>query len=275
MTVDPAFKLPADAGAKAEEKAKTVDHYADLTDEERAEEGLPPREPAKPESEPGKEAPLAPAKTPEAEPEPTPEDDAAIEALFEEVASLREDIGAALGKPEPAPETKEDALIKAAMEHDDPVVRGLAERLQQAEARLTETQNVARQERVERQLTRDDADFDAVQQSYLVAGQPMTDAQVEQVEDYILRNPEVGRRLSIEQVARVVFPDAVKRSATSPPAKGGPGDASTRNSPAVATIVDAGSTVGGGAPEKWKPRPNETIESAITEAGKRLFKVTR
>ena len=56
-----------------------------------------------------------------------------------------------------------------------------------------------------------DADFGAVKKSYTIGGKPMTDAHVEAIRNCILENPEVGSRLSIEQVARVVFPDAVKK----------------------------------------------------------------
>jgi len=100
-----------------------------------------------------------------------------------------------------------------------------------------------------------------VQASYLIGGKPMTDAHCVKIEDYILDNPEVGRRLSIEQITRVVYPDAVRVTAKSPPAKG-PGDAANGAGEPVATIVDrGGSTVA--TPGGFKPRPNESIQSAI------------
>lgn len=260
-----------EAMAKAEEKAKTVDYYADLTDEERAEEGLPPREPSKtaPETAPG-DKPASEPKPEETEVEEAePLDDDATERLFEEIAGLREDLGTALSAAEPEAEKKDkDPLLEAALEHEDPVIRGLAERLQEAEKRLGTREAEAREDRVGRQLAKDTADFDAVQNSYTIGGKPMSDAQVEAVEDYILKNPEVGSRLSIEQVTRVVYPDAVKVGPKSPSAKG-PGDSLNGKGSPVATIVDEGSA--GGAPAgPWKPRANETIESAVQEAGRRL-----
>jgi hypothetical protein len=263
----PPLTIPHDAAAKAEEKAKETDFYAELTDEERAEEGLPPRETAKPEEE---KPEAEPDKAPDAEPdeEPEPDSDEATEQLFEQIAGLREDIQSAIGKPTPeATKPEEDPLLKSALEHEDPVIRGLAERLKETQDRLAAHDNEAREARIERQTAKDDADFDAVQASYLIGGQPMTDKQVEQVEDFILQNPDVGRRLTIEQVTRVVFPDATK-APKSPSAKG-PGGSPNGNGPPVATIVTGG-TSGGAAPGKFVPRANETIESAIQEAGKRF-----
>ena len=119
-----------------------------------------------------------------------------------------------------------------------------------------------------RQLAKDDADFDALRQNYSVGGKPLGDAHVDAIEDFILKNPEVGSRLSIEQIARVVFPDAVKVGPKSSPARG-PDDSSNGKGSQVATIVDEGSP--GGAPAgPWKPRPNESDESAVQEAGKRF-----
>ena len=264
--------MPADAAEKSEEKAKQTDYYAELTDEERAAEGLPPRETAKADPAPGDKP--EPKPEVEAEPEGGEEDEDAAERLFEEIADLRKEISASLGKAEPAPKKKEeDYLLEAALDHNDPVVRGLAERLQAAEKRLGDTESEMRGERIGRQLAKDEADFDAVQSSYAIGGKAMTDAQIEAVEDYVLKNPEVGSRLSIEQITRVVFPDAVKVGPKSPPAKG-PGTRANGEGSPVATIVDEGSA--GGAPAgPWKPRPNESVESAVQEAGRRLFGVKR
>lgn len=279
----PRLTIPADAFAKADEKAKTVDHYADLSDEERAEEGLPPRETAK---EPAKEAakpdPEKQAETAKPEPEPEKksepegddegenEEDVDGTRLFEEIAGLREDIAASLGKPEPAATKKnEDPLLKAALEHDDEVVRGLAERLQKAEQRLEAREIEARESRIAAQTAKDDAEFDAVQSTYLIDGKPMTDEHVERVEKYILKNPDVGRSLSIEQLTRVVFPTATRAPKKPAPAKG-PADSPNGDGSPVATIVDQGAGSGGTTGGAFKPRPNETIESAIAEAGKRF-----
>lgn len=262
----PPVTIPADAFEKAEEKGKTVDFYAELTDEERIEEELPPREAVKSEPEPGKKPEPEPAS--ETEDEPEPESDTAIESLFDEVARLREDIASAIGKPEPAPAAKEDELLQAAREHDDPVVSGMVERVEELTKQLAELQGATRVERIARQQAKDDADFEAVQKAYNIGGKPMTERHIEQVEDYILQHPDVGSRLSIEQITRVLFQDAVRVGAKPPPAKG-PGDAANGDGPIVATIVDSGSP-GGAAPERFKPRANETIESAISEAGKRF-----
>src|SRR3990170_2074329 len=255
--------FPDDAAAKAEEKAKSTDFYANLTDDERAEEGLPPREAPK-------EAPK-PAEERRPEPEGGDDEEAAEAAdlLLDEIAGLREDIHSALGEPRSGGPVEEgDELLAAALEHEDPVIRGLAERLQDTQKRLAATEADSREERAQRQLAKDSADFDAVKENYAIEGKPMTDAQIEQVEDYILKNPEVGRRLSIEQLTRVVFPGAA-RVGSRPAATKGPGDSANVKGSPVATIVDEGSS--GGVPEgTWKPRPNETVESAVEEAGRRL-----
>lgn len=264
-----AMSIPADAFDKSEAKVKAgTDYYAELTDEERVEEGLPPREEPKPEAkvEPEPEKKPEPVKAEPVADDEEPEDDD-IEAVFAEVAALREDLAAALGKPEPAKETpEEDPLIKAGLEHDDEVVQGLTKRLQQAEARLEATEKDAQAQRDSAQRAQDDKDFAAVQETYTIGGKPMTDAHVEKVERYILQNPEVGTRLSIEALTRVVFPDAVKSGKQASPAKG-PDDLEPEKGPKVATIIDAGAGAGGGSkqPTTFKPRPNETIESAMKQ----------
>lgn len=280
----PPVSIPRDAFEKATAKSENTDFYEELTDEERDEEDLPPRpgkSEAKPETE---ESAPEPAKAePEQESEDGQEvdetegepgdDDAgdAAEELVEQIAQMREDLNAALGKPEPAKKANEDPLLEAALDHDDPVVQGLAERLKKAEDRLAEHEVAARDERIARQQRRDDREFRAVQKSYTIDGKPITEAHRDAIDDFVVKHPEAGRNLSIEQLTRVVFPNAVRSSA--PPkapkkgtnAEGGP----------VATIIDSGSA--GAAPEggKWKPRPNESIESAISEAGKRLFRIDR
>jgi len=260
--------IPPDAMDKANEKVKTVDYYADLTDEERAAEGLPPREPAK-EPAPAEKPPDE--KPTEEEEETTAEDDDATLRLFEEVASLRKDLSDALEASEtpPAAAKKEDLVLKAALEHEDPVVRELAGRLRDAEKRQEALETDARAERIGRQRAKDEADFTAVQATHTIGGKPMTDEQVEMVEDYIVANPEVGSRLTIEQVTRVVFPNAVKIGPKAPPASAGPGDSRNGKGSPVATIVDEGSA-GGATAGPWKPRPNESVESAVEAAAKRF-----
>lgn len=260
--------MPPDAAEKAAEKAKTTDYYDNLTDAERAEEGLPPRETPN-----GKPEPAAkPDPDPEPEPEPEPDEVEAVEdeaggRLFEEIASLREELTAAVGKTDPGPKVEEeDPLMVAALEHDDPVTRGLAERLQAAEKRLEAREAEARAERVSRQFAKDTADFDAVKASYTIGGKSMTKAQVEAVEDYMLNDKEAGRVLTIAEATLRVFPDAVKVGRKAAPAK--------ENGSKAATIVDEGSA-GGASVGPWKPRPNETMESAVAEAGRRLFNAKR
>jgi hypothetical protein len=263
--------IPADAMAKADEKAKTKDYYDNLTDEERAEEGLPPREPAKADTAPGKEAP--PEEKPEEEEEeveeeeePTEEYDAATLQLFEEIAGLREDISGLTGKPKPKTEKQEDAQLRDALEHEDPVVRAQAERLKAAEDRVEQLEKAARQERINRQYDKDTADFDAVQSNYLVDGKPMTDKQVEAVENYMHKNKEVGSLIAVEDAAFIVFKSRLTLAPKSPPARG-PGDSTNGKGSPVATIVDTGSA-GGASAGPWKPRPTETVESAVQAAGK-------
>jgi hypothetical protein len=272
----PAFTMPRDAADKAEEAAKTRDTYADLTDEERADEDLPPRVKADAAVE-------EPEKKPDAEPEKKPEpkvveeaveeeeevedDPAAIERLFEEIAGINTKLDEALGEEKPAKTEKEaDLRLKAALESDDPQTQYLAQQLQAANERLDRIENEATAERQSRQLAKDDAEFDAVQKNYLIDGQPMTDEQVEKVENYIIQNPDVGRRLSIEQLTRVVFPTAARAAKPAAP-KPRPAGSTNGNGPAVATIVTEGSPGGAGA-EAHKPGPYPSIESAVKAGGK-------
>jgi len=271
--------IPPDAAEKAAEAAKTRDYYADLTDEERAEEGLPPREPAKAETAPGEKPPEEEPEEGEPEEEPEEEsvedEDSATERLFEEIANLQESVDDALGRTKPArTEGEVDARLKAALESDDESTRFLAEELIAAKQRLERVELDARTERVDRQRTKDDTDFRNLQKGYTVGGKPMTKAQVEMVEDYIDANKEVGSRLDIEDVARVVFKDALGRvNPKSSPGKAPGGSVNGKGSP-VATIVDEGSA-GGVTVGPWKPRPNETMESAVDAAGAALLGVKR
>lgn len=253
--------FPPDAMEKVE--AKGTDHYADMTDEERAEEDLPPRiTPEKADAAPGNKAPEeeAPAGDEEVEEEPAAADNKATLRLFEEIEGLKEQ----LTKLEPA--AAENETTDPLLEHDDPAVRALAQRVVDAEKRLATQETQAKAERDARQEAKDTADFEAVQTAYLIGGKPMTDAQVAAVEDWMLANPTVGAHLSIEQCTRVVYPDAVKKAPEAPPAGGARARANAKGSP-VATIIDEGSA--GGAPAgPWKPRPNETVESAVQAFGR-------
>lgn len=273
------FTMPKDAATKAAEAAKGRDYYADLTAEERADEGLeveeqteeqtPPAEPEKP-AEP---APAKPAKAPEAPgPPPAPEAPPAqvklspeVEALIESIADLREDLSDRIGVKDEASTEEADPLLEAALEHDDPLIRGLAERLAKSEQRLVAMEKFNRDQSVAAQEQRDDADFQALQQGFSVDGAQMTDAHVEEVENWMLEHPAQGKGLSIENCARVVFGDRLSRTPKpKEPATPTNGKATAGR---VATIVDAAST-GAPTPAKFKPRPNETIESALKAAGK-------
>jgi hypothetical protein len=257
--------FPDDALKKAEEKG--IDHYADLTDEEREAEGLPPR--------PGNEEPPAAEGGGEDEGaggeggEGDGLSGATIDDLMAEIEGLKRDLGKALGKGESADEGgegEEDELLTAALEHDDPVVRGLAERHEKYQAALQSLIEEARETKVGQQLAKDNADFDAVAKNYAIEGNPLTQAQIERVEDYLLENPALAPILTIEEATLRVFPNAerIRRQPDkgAAPAPGG-------KQPAVATVVAEG---GGAGPPAgpWKPRATETIESAVEEAGRRL-----
>lgn len=261
--------IPADAMDKAEEKVKAgLDFYTELTDEEREEEGLPPRE--KPAETPPVETP--PATEPEPKPdadedEPETEPTDAAERLFAEIAELGAKIDAALGEKPPKTEQKRDERLEALLEHEDEDVRYLAEQMIQTKKDLAGIQDAERERIIGAQRVKDDADFAAVMKTYEIDGKPMSKEHRERVEDYMYDNPEAGVVLTIEEATLRVFPKAVRIGPKSPPATG-PGDSSKAGKrPAVATIVDQGST--GGAPQgKWEPRPNETIESAVAAFGK-------
>ena len=260
------ISIPRDEAAAA--AAGTRDFYADLTDEEREEEGLPPREnpgngkAGDGEGEGGQEG-VEGEDIPEGDEEDEGPAEDASGRLFEEIGGLREDLNTLLGRDETTKNRSEDSeLIEAALEHDDPVVRGMAKQLVEAQKALAEVQADAQNQRVARQIAQDAADFDAVVKSHTIAGVPMTDAHVGAIEKYILANPEIGKRLSIEELTRVVFPGAVK-------AFRGTSRASTKAGSKVATVVTEGGT--GGAPARpWKPRTNETIESAVQAAASRF-----
>lgn len=274
MTAPP-FTLPPDALEKSAEKAKTQDAYAELTPEERAEEGLPP--PEKPAAAPAAPvapaAPAAPVVEPEPVAEPTDEDDR-MEEFFENIASIREDLASALGGPEPAAEhPKDDPLLKAAQEHEDPVVRELAARLEDQKRQLEAMQSTARTERVSQQLKQDNADFSALSSTFVIAGKPVTQEHIDATETWMLQNPEVARRLPIETCFRIVHPDAVKGTAAAPAAPvSKPGKPA--EGPPAATIVTP-ETPGGAPAQPWKPGPNDNIETAMKAASQNVFGLKR
>lgn len=270
------FTMPDEAREKilATAAEDTRGYYTNVPDDERAEEGLPsppatakPTEepPATPETEPEADAAAPPvtAKAPQVESDP------ASERLFDEIAELRTTLEGALKKePEPVV-AEEDPLLAAALESDDPMIAGLARKLQETMEQQSALAAEAKELRIDRQEERDNAAFDAVQRDYEIDGKPMTDAHVEQVEDWIKANPEVGRRLTIEQIARVVLPSAVKAQPKAPERGPAPKAPAPNGGAPVATIVDVGTS--GGAPAKpFVPRANETIESAMNEARKRF-----
>lgn len=274
------FTLPPDAFEKSAAKAAGLDHYADLSDEEREEEGLPAREKPKPTEAPPAEKP-EPAVEPAAEPTDDDEDEGPElspdqQALFDEIASLREDLTNAMGNREPAADPKrpkEDPLLAAARDHDDPVVKGLAERLERAEKELEEQRSENRKTRVAEQRKVDNAEWDDVAATYQVDGKPITQRQLDAVEDWMLdaKNREVARRLSIEDCVRIVHKTSTKVGKASSPAppKKTKAEQAAEGAP-TATIVDE--AAGGGAPtgaEPFKPRKNESIESAVAEFGRR------
>lgn len=271
------FQFPEGALEASAEKAAGKDFYSDLSDEERAEEGLPPP-PGKPgeggeedageggDEDKGEVEEGAEADDEEDDDSPPAED--ATGNLLEEIESLYSDLNERVGNLE-KPETREEAdeLIEAALEHDDPIVRGMAERLQKSEQALADIQADAKQQRVARQIAQDKADFDAVKSTHTIAGRPMTDAHVEAIEDWMYEHQAAMKELSIEQITRVVFPDAVKTSERAAPrSKNG---AAERGGAPTATVVTEGGT--GGAPSgPWTPRANETIESAVEAAANRF-----
>lgn len=272
MAAPAANMIPEGAFQASEEASKTRDYYSNLSDEEREAEGLPARErpadPPPPEPEPADTDPDEDDDQDEEVPE-----DSATAALFDEISSLRQDLG--LGEPGEKPEASEDALVQAARDHEDPVVRGMAKRMEEAEAELASLRAAARDQVIGQQLAQDDADFDAVQAGYLIGGKPMTDKHVQMVENYLLRNKQVAMHLSIEEATRRVFPNA-ERAGTRTSPNGRPvnsGRTAGAGEP-TATIVDVGTS--GGAPEgPWKPRMGESVESAVAAAGARLFGVKR
>jgi len=261
--------IDADAMDKAAEKvAAGTDYYSDMTDEERAEEDLPAREAPKPEEKPATVAPADdPAPKPDVEEEaPEQTDTEAADRLLQEVRDLGAKLDSAIGEKPPKTEAKRDEVIDAALEHEDPVVRGLAERLQETKKELDALKGAERARIYAAQEAKDNADFAAVMKTYLIDGKPMVKEHREQIEDYLYENEEAGAVLTIEEATLRVFPKAVKGGPKSPPARG-PGDSRQDSRLPVATIVDQGST--GAAPQgKWEPRPNETIDSAVAAFGK-------
>lgn len=263
----PGTFFPPGSEEKIAAAAEGRDFYPELSDEERAAEGLPPRETPKEESKPV-ERPAADPDEREGREAAGGSDRDATARFSDEIAQLRHDLAEALADTGEPPEAEtEDHFLSAALEHDDPVVRGLAERLQSAEKQLKANDAVVREERVERQLAKDAADFDAVRANYAIDGRPVTDADIEAVENYILEHPTVGRELTIEAITRVVHPGAVKVG-TKPAAKG-PGRPTAIEGGPVATIVDEGAS-GGAPPQPWKPGPNTNIEAAVRAAGERF-----
>ena len=257
----------------------TKDFYGDLSDAEREEEGIPPApsgRPEEPSADPEPAVAPEPGDAPQSEPKPTPEpesdDDSAeaARALLDEIAALREDLAASLERPRAEAAPARDELMEAAAEDDNPVVQGLAKRLQESEAKLASTEKLIREQIVARQEEHDERAYSAVMKVYTIDGQTMTSDHVDQIDQWFIDNPDIARRVSIEQATRIVFPGAsrlgTKPSPTAVPKKNGTrpvGDA-----PPVATIVDRGASSGGPPAGKFKPRPNESIESAVQEFGR-------
>jgi hypothetical protein len=268
--------IPADAMAKADEAVKNGrDFYKDLNDEERAEEDLPPLEGAKA-SDPEPER-QEPADVPEEDDDEEDGDDDIEdvgERLLSEIADLRKNLVEAASEAEaPKGAKAEERFLDEALQHEDPAVRALAAELQEAKQALQALHAIEAERRIGAQMERDNAEFNAVRESYTIAGKPLTDKHIEKIETYILKNPDVGRLLTIEEVARRVLPTAVKAGPKPSPAKG-PGGSPHRGQP-VATIVDEGSGSGGAPPAKWQPKAGDTVESAVTAAGMALFGVRR
>jgi hypothetical protein len=277
MGVPAANVIPDDAMEKVAATASTRDYYADLTDEEREEEGLPPRA-----------APAAAAAATEAAPtDAIPDDDddddddddgenaatTLFDQLSDEISGLKTGLAQLLEKPEPATAAQVDRLMEAAQEHDDPVVRGLAEELAKARTRLDRVADAAMKDRMDREERVIEAEVQETRSTYLIGGKPMTEAQTDQVEAFLAHddNKELAKRLSIGEATRLLFPDAVRIGKSSSP-NGRPGNRSGRaagDDTPTATIVDSGTS--GGAPVgAWKPRAGETIESAVEAAGRRF-----
>lgn len=270
--------IPADAMAKADEAVKAGrDYYKDLTDEERVEEGLPSLEGVKaPDPEPERQEPADAPEEDEDEGEEDGDDEIEDvgERLLAEIADLKKSLVEATSEAEaPKGAKAEERFLDEALQHEDPAVRALAAELQEAKQALQALHAIEEARRVEQQMERDSAEFDAVRESYRIADKPLTDKHIEKIENYILKNPEVGRLLTIEEVARRVLPTAVKVGPKPSPAKG-PGGSPHRGQP-VATIVDEGSGSGGAPPAKWQPKAGDTVESAVTAAGMALFGVRR
>jgi hypothetical protein len=265
------FTFPKGAAEELAQKAENRDYYSDLSDEEREAEGLPVREKPGNEDEKGQDRSaseeegeqdeVGEEEEQEGESEESPDD---TENLFAEIEGLQE-LSGLLGQEAPESNTEIDELIEAGLQHDDPIIRALAQKSvdlkKKTDGLVANAENLV----VAHQLAKDAAEFDAVKKSYTIAGAPMTDAQISQVEKYIIDHPAVGRELTIEQLTRIVFPDAVKAGRQSRVAVG----AEEKPGGKAARIIAEGGT--GGAPaEPFQPRNNETIESAVEAAARRF-----
>ncbi len=271
-----ALHLPENAFEVASEKG--TDFYADLTDDERAAEGLPPREAAKAEADPPPEdkAPVGDPPPDEVEEEEEEEeeagDDASAQEILDQIAGLRQDLAAEKGEKEPKSEAKRDQWLEDALEDENPTVRAMAERIRDQQVRLDAVEAAARHDAEKRQLAQDDADRAALKENFTIGGKPMSNNQIQMVDEYMASNKEVARLLSFEEATRRVFPAAkrVEKSETPPAGKTVRTPAPSRGEGSTtATIVDGGSS--GGAPAgPWKPGPGETVDSAIAAACKQF-----
>lgn len=278
-----------DIPADALEKVAAKDHYADLTDEERAEEELPPRETAP--KEEAKPADGPPADDPDDEEEGDEESgedeveaakpDDSVQALFDEIAALREEVAAKTDKPAPETPAQEQTFLKELLEDDDPRVRAMGEMLQKQEQRLQGMETRERKRVEAAQANIDDKEMADLRANFTIDGKPITNQQVELIQDYLLaeENKPIAPFLSFEETARRLwgrsFREVDKDDEPRPngrPVKKPATDLGRGQK--TATIVDAGAS--GGAPTgPWKPRPGETINSALDAAGAALLGVRR
>jgi hypothetical protein len=265
----PAFTIPQEAADVLTKPAR--DFYSDLTDEERAEEGIPPRVPEKAAPAPGetpapeveKETPEPPDEKEVEEEDGASKDDDATGKLFEEIESLREDINARLPKSQQVTDepAEKDELMEALLEHEDPAIRGMAKRLQAAESELAANRAERAEAILEHLETEVDAEIEAAKAVLTIGGKPMDEDHVAKVAEYMEKNP-AGKYLTFKEATARVFPNVVETRKPSP-ARRPDGKFAPAKEPAVATIVTEGGSGGGGAAKPFEPRHNETIDSAI------------
>jgi len=236
-----------------------------------------------PEPEPAKAEDAKPEEKSEPEPEPETEPAEADEdeeydpnedVVVQELRGLREDLRAAAGeKPKAADAPVVDEEMQAFLEHEDPVVRALARRVQQAETKIADANDknarleaAVNQQAVNRELEKLAGEYESA-----VKELGLTPQQVRATEHYMLSDPEIARTRTFADAAKELFGAKSAPGPKPAPRSGKP--AAPREDGPAATLVDAGGSAAparanGAKPDAPAAPPRvKSIEQLLSRPG--------